>query len=458
MAVATELAVEAVELESYVEEIPDLQAHFDKLQTRLEKGGKKVQCSFQTNRGGVQRAPFWAGARVQGGAPIQQFGLGTSAPFGGDTATTPFVPAWPRGSGSTFVSMCASPIRFVNVCEISNLSQQATDGKERGLIKFSREEMDKSLLAFDNGIEAVLNRDGSGTIDQIPLTATVNNGTGPTGPQFSSIIGLNTAASIVDQQVLQVLSGIGGTNRGSFTVSFVDPVTQTVFSAGALPTGTTLGDILVVQGATGAAGSSVFGKDYWIQNGNVGTKGGVDISQFPGRFSSPTINFGGSGTIVNSTAQRVQSMRLRAMGDDYDFKNEKCFWYGNPTLGVALSGNYYNPGHTRLDEGGDRVVDTAKKYMQDTWAGEEICWSSTAEGSRFDRIVPTNFHFGELFPTRLHEWTPGNTIAPVPTNDGSMNTTYFDSTMFAYERGFNLLCPEMKEQFFLQGLPQVADA
>ena len=148
---ATELAVEAIELESFVEEIPDLQAHFDKLQTRLEKGGKKIQCSFSTNRGGVQRAPFWAGTRVQGGAPIQQFGLGTSAPIGGDSSSSPYVPAWSRGSGSNFVSMCASPLRFVNVCEISNLAQQATDGKERGLVKFSREEMDKALLAFDNG-------------------------------------------------------------------------------------------------------------------------------------------------------------------------------------------------------------------------------------------------------------------------------------------------------------------
>jgi hypothetical protein len=455
MAVATELAVEAIELESFVQEIPDLQAHFDKLQTRLEKGGKKIQCSFETQRGSTQRAPFWAGTRVQGGAPIQQFGLGTTAPIGGDTSTSTYVPAWGRGSGSKYVSMCASPIRFVNVCEISNLAQQATDGKERGLVKFSREEMDKSLLAFDNGVEAVLNRDGSGTIDTIPSTATVQI-TGGSGQQVGFISGLNTAASFVDQQVVQVLASIGGTNRGSFTISFVDPVSQTIFSAGNLPGGTTNGDILVVQGATGAAGSSVYGKDYWIQNGNVGTKAGVDISQYPGRFSSPTINFGGNGSIVNSTAQRVQSIRMRAMGDDFD-KNEKAFWYANPVQGVALSGNYYNPGITRLDEGGEKVPDVAKRIMQDTWAGEEVVWSSTAEPSRMDRIVASCFTFGELFPTRLHEWTPGNPIAAVPANDGT-GSTYWDSQMFAYERGFNLLCPEMKQQFFLQGLPIPADS
>jgi hypothetical protein len=62
MALATETAAEAIELEAWVTEIPDLQAHFDKLQTRLEKGAGKKQTSFMTNRGGTQRSPFWASA------------------------------------------------------------------------------------------------------------------------------------------------------------------------------------------------------------------------------------------------------------------------------------------------------------------------------------------------------------------------------------------------------------
>jgi len=447
MALSTELAVEAIELEAYVQEVPDLQAHFNKLRTRLEKGGKKIQVSFQTNRGGTQRAPFWAGTRVQGGAAILQ--------FGNDTATT--APIWTRGSAGKYVSMCASPVRFANVCEISNLSQQATDGKERGLVKFSREEMDKSLLAFENGIEAVLNRDGSGTID---VVGTPSSGTGSAGPTFSKITGLSNAASFVDQQVVQVFPSVGGTTRGSFTISYVDPVAQTIYSADALPStggATAAGDILVIQGATGAAGSSVYGKDYWIQNGNVGTKGGIDISQYPGRFSSPTINFNNTGTITNSTSQRIQSIRMRALGDDLA-EDSKAFWYANPVQGVALSGNYYVPGVTRLDEGGDRVPDVAKKFMQDTWAGDEVVWSSTAEPTRMDRIVPKSFTFGQLYPTRLHEWTPGNTVAAVPANTGNSTDTYYDSTMFAYEEAFNLLCPEMKFQFFLQGLPIPADS
>lgn len=450
MSLATETAVQAIELEAFVEQIADLQAHFDKLQTRLEKGGKKIQCSNQTERGSTQRSPFWAPVRVQGGAGIQQATA--------DTSSSVF--AWPRGTGSQFASFVASPVRLINVCEISNLAQEATDGKERGLVKFSREEMDKSLLAFENGVEGILNRDGSGTIDSIPSTATVNNNTG-SGAQTSSIVGMNNAASFVDQQGVLVFPSVGGGQRtGGISVpliSYVDPVAQTLYFSTALPTGTTNGDLLVVQGATGAAGSSIYGKDYWLSNGNTGTIAGLNKANFPGRLSTPTINFGGTGSIVNSTAQRVESIRMRALGDDYD-ENEAAFWYANPVQGVALSGNYYTPGYTRLDENGDRVVDTAKKYMQKTWAGREIVYSSTAEPSRMDLIVPGTFYFGELFPTRLHEWTPGNPIAAVPTNDGSGNTTYYDSQQFAYERGFNIICQDPKRNFYLQGLPVPADA
>ena len=192
MAIGTEFAVQAIELEAFVEEIADLQQHFYKLQTRLEKGGKKVQISNQTVRGTTSRSPFWVPIRVQGGAAIQQFAA--------DTSTT--VASWPRGTASQFSSYSASPVRTVNVCEISNLSQQATDGKERGLVKFSREEMDKSLLAFENGYEGILNRDGSGTIDQIPTGATVTISGGPSPSQVGSIVGLNNAASFMrDQRV-----------------------------------------------------------------------------------------------------------------------------------------------------------------------------------------------------------------------------------------------------------------
>ena len=448
MAIMNELAAEAIELDAWVEEIPDYQAHFDRFLTRLEKGAHKMDIANYTSGGGVGRQPMRVPFRAQGSSGIQQATA--------DTSSAIFI--WNRGTGSYYDGFTAAPVRLVNTCEISNLALQATDGKSRGLVKIKREELQNSLKTFDNGVEGLIHRDGSGTIDQIPATATVNNaaGGGTIGTAtYSSIVGLNTAGSFQDQQTIQVLSAVGGTNRGSFVTSYVDPVSQTIYSTTALPAGTVVGDILVVQGATGAAGSSILGKDYWLANGNVGTIGGIPKANYPGRLSTPTINFGGNGAVTNSTAQRVQAIRMRAMGDDFD-ANKSAFWLANPSQGVALSNQFYNPGITRLDEGNkENVPDMARKQMQKTVLGEDVVWASTAEPTRMDYIVPDTWYMGVLFETRLHEWTPGNTVVPVPAIGGSANQTYYDSTMFAYERGFQLVCNNPKENFYMQGLPAV---
>ena len=449
MALGTELAVQNIELETFVEKIADLQQHNNKLQTRLDRDGNKKHCSNQTARGGVQRAPFWVDTQVQGGAGIQQFAA--------DTATT--VASWPRGTAPQFVSFAASPVRLINVCEISNLAVEATSDKETGLVRYDRKAMENTLLAFENGREALLNSDGTGTIDVIPSTATISSNSG-TGAQTSYISGLPNAPRFVDQQVVQFISA-GGTNRGTATISYVDPVALTLWFSTVLPStggATQATDLIVVQGAAGTAGSSIYGKNYWINNSATGTRAGVTISNYPSRFQTPIINFGGSGSVVNSTAQRVESIRMRALGDEYD-ANEKSFWYTNPVQGVALADEFYNAGYTRLDEGGNKEVpDVARRNMQPTWAGREVVYSSTADANRMDLFVPEDWWKGELFETRLHNWTPGVTVAPVPTNDGTGTTTYFDSTMFAYECGENWICANSKRQFSIQGLPVPANS
>ncbi len=293
----TEVAVQSIELEQFVETIPDFEARFNKLDKRLVEDGNKVNISNMTLGGSTARAPMRVPFRVQGGAGISQFAA--------DTATT--VPIWQRGTGSQYRDFVAAPVRLVNTCEISNLANEATNGKERGLVKVNKEEMKQTLKSYLNGREGIINQDGSGTIDQIPTTATIANGTGPAGPQFSSIVGLNVAASFTDQQTVQVLSAVGGTNRGSFVISYVDPVAQAIYSTTALPAGTAVSDILVVQGSTGAAGASVYGKNYWIANGNVGTIAGIDKSLYPGRLSTPTINLHNQGAVTIALAQRVEA-------------------------------------------------------------------------------------------------------------------------------------------------------
>lgn len=446
MAPVTELAYEAVELEAFVDQIPDYQARFNKLQQRLMKDGKKVPISNMTTAGGVQRQPLRVPFRAQGGAGIQQ--------FASDTSST--IPMWPRGTGSTTDAFVAAPVRIINTCEISNLTQQATDGKDRGLVKVNKEEMKQTLRSFENGVEGLFNGDGSGTIASIPSTATVSSNSG-TGAQTSYISGLSTVAGFSDQQVIQVLPAVAGTARGTATISFVDPVAQTLYFSTVLPStggATQTGDILVVLGATGAAGSSIYGSKYWIANGSTGTIAGINKALYPGRLSTPTINLNNTGAVTNAMAQRIEALISRARGDgDGEDEQEDAneFYYTNPAQGVAASNNYYNPGVTRTDEGGDTVIDTAKKFMQKTMFGRPVTYSNTCDPTIIQRFNPKDWHVGVLFETRLHEWTPGNTIAPTPATTSGYS--YYDSITFGYECGLQLICADPKDQFYVQGCP-----
>lgn len=437
-----EAAYEAVELEQWgSEHLADFQQTFNKLHNLLMKKGKKVPISYQTNAGGVTRLPMRVPFRPQGGAAIQQLAAESAGS----------IPFFTRGTGSTTDGFAAGPVILVNTCEISNLAQWATDDKERGLVKVQKQELEHSLLAFNNGLEGLFNGDGSGTIDQIPTTATINNGTG-SGQSLSSIVGLNTAAGFADQQTVQVLSAIGGTNRGSFTISYTDPVTQTVFSAVALPSGTTQGDILVVQGATGAAGSSVYGIRYWNVNGNTGTVAGINKALYPSRLSTPTINLNNSGAITPAMAGRIEVLLSRAKGDEYD-EEEDSFYYMNPVQTYGISQDFYNRGYTRLDDKNmNQVPDTARKQLQKQYGGVDLYMSNSAQPNRVDRLFPKDWIVGELMETRLHDWGGGAVIAPTPVSN-TAGATYYNSIMFAYETGLQLVCQNPKGQFYIQGAP-----
>lgn len=440
-----EAAYEAVELEQWgSEHLADFQQTFNKLHNLLMKRGKKVPISYQTNAGGVTRLPMRVPFRPQGGAAISQLAAESAGS----------IPFFTRGTGSTTDGFAAGPVILVNTCEISNLAQWATEDKERGIVKVQKQEMEHSLLAFNNGLEGLFNSDGSGTIDQIPATAVVNNNTG-SGQSASSIVGLNTAAGFTDQQTVQVWSALGGTNRGTFVVSFTDPVSQTIFSATALPSGTQTGDLLLVSGASGAAGSSIYGLRYWNVNGNTGTVAGINKALYPSRLSTPTINLNNSGAITPALAGRIEVLLSRAKGDEYD-EEEDSFYYMNPAQTYGISQDFYNRGLTRLDEkngGNSEVPDLARKQLQKTYGGVELHMSNSALPTRVDRLFPKDWIVGELMETRLHDWGGGNVVVPTPAIGAGSTATYYNSIMFAYETGLQLVCQDPKGQFYIQGAP-----
>lgn len=428
-----EASVEAVELEAFSKDIPDLIFKGTSAYSLFKNRSTTIPISNVTAAGGVTRPSFRVPFRAQAGAPIAQ---GT-----GDASSLL------RGSGSTWQDFAISPIFLFSVCEISYLAQRATNGKNRGLFNVQAQEIKNSLDQAMQGIEGLINSDGSGAVDQIPSTATIVNGTGPTGPMYSSIAGLNVAACFTDQQVVQVFPSEGGTARGTFTISYSDPVSQTVFSAQALPTGTTTGDYLMVAGAGGGAGSSILGIRAWQVNSNTGTIGGINRANYPTRLSTPTINLNG-GSITPGVAQRAQVLLTLALGP----KNkaiDSAIWYCPIQQAYALSNLYYNTQITQNIEKGESVPDRARKFFPETFGGRELFTSATAQPNRVDLLLMDTWYMGEMIPLELYDFGGGMTVVPVP-DVGTTNGTYLTSHMFAYNAAFNIANSAPKAGLYIQ--------
>lgn len=419
MAPLVEAAVQAIELDAFAKDIPDLIYEGDTLYALFKKRATVIPISNVTAAGGVTRPSFRVPMRIQSGAALNQ-GTGNGDGMG-------------RGTGSQWQGMALSPVFFYSGCEITFLSRIATEGKKRGLFNVQAQELKNSLTTAQQGLEGLFNSDGSGALDQIPATATVNNNTG-TGVQTSSIVGLNVAVQFTDQQTVQVFPSVGGVSRGSFTISYVDGVSNTIYSSQALPAGTAVGDFLMVNGAAGSAGSSLMGIRAYQVNSNTGTLNGLSRASFPGRLSTPTINLNGAA-VSNGTPTRIMTLMGRALGPESESLKDVVYYCG-PDQGAAIQNLYYNVLIANAQEvKGDHTVDMTKKFFPKTWGGHELIVGWNALPGRIDAFCPSTWYLGEMLPLELYDFGGGVTVAPVPD---IVNGGYLTSSIFYYVAALNL--------------------
>jgi len=416
-----EAAVEAVELDAFAKEIPDLVFHGTTAYSLFKAEATNIPVSNQSSAGGATRPSFRVPFRVQAGAPIAQ-GTGNADSMG-------------RGTGSQWASFALAPVYLFNVCEISWLAQASTDSKQKGLFAVKAQEMKNSLDAAMQGIEGLINADGSGMIDQIPATAVIVLNGGTPAAQTASIVGMNVAVAFTDQQVVTFYS-VGGVKRtlgtSQATISYADGPSQTLFFSTPLPGDVVITDYIVVSGASFSlnGNASLLGIRAWDVNSNVGTIGGLNRNAYPGRLSTPTINLAGAA-ITPGLAQRAEVLLGRALGPDAD-SIKSGIWYGPPEQAFAQSNLMYNVQIANAqDIKGDKTLDMSKKFFADTFGGRKYHKSWTAIPSRMDLLVMDNWYIGELSPLELYDFGGGNVVAAVPDSAGGAQGSYLTSHMFA---------------------------
>jgi hypothetical protein len=437
-----EAAVESIEIDAFAEKIPNLVYAGTTTYSLFKRSAHTIKVSNETAAGGVARPSFRIPFRVQGGSPLAQ-GTGN-----GDSLY--------RGSGSQWAAFAISPVFVYNVCEITWLSQQATDSKAKGLFEVKAQEMTNSLNVAMQGLEGLFNADGSGMLDQIPAAAVINNNTLPLGAggPASSIVGMNIAAAFTDQENVTVYpSETSASPRGSFTISYTDVVSQTLYSNQALPAGTTNLDYLFIFNGTtssGAAAATILGIRAWQVNSATGVIGGLSRNLFGGRLSTPTIALNAAPT--PGLAQRTLTLLGRALGPNNE-AIKSMLWHTDPTVGYAISNEYYNiqVPNSQAYKGGDATPDLAFKMFQAKFGGYDLHISWNALPGRLDGLVLDNWYIGELEPLELYDFGGGDVVAPVP-DIGTTNGSYLTSHMFSYVTCLNLVDAAPKQGIYVTNI------
>ena len=429
-----EAAVQGVEIETWAKQIPDLVYSGKTLYNRFKKGVKtyptaNITAAPNTAGSMSQRPAFRVPMRVQSGATIVQ-GTGDGDSLG-------------RGSGSQWISGDIQPIFVFAGCEISYLSQIATAGKNRGMVSVRAQELKNSLDTFMRGIEALFQGDSSGMLDQIPTTALVQSGTGggaAGSPTYSAIVGLNNANQFQDQQLVQVFPSEGGTARGSFRISYADGVTNTIYSTGLLPAGTTTGDYLMVAGSSGAIGGSIAGIRTYQVTGNTGSVLGLTRANFPGRLSTPNINLN-NNPVNPGVPYRAEILIGRGLGEEAEEMDDFA-WYGGPGQRYQITQMYQNVLIANAQEvKGDEALDMVKKNMITTFGGREYIEGYNAVPGRIDGLCFPSWGIVEMVEPSLYPFGDGVTTMPVPDPNGQ---GYLSSSIFYYNAALNLFNSNMK--------------
>jgi hypothetical protein len=343
------------------------------------------------------------------------------------------------GSGITLDFGTITPVYFSQAVQYSKLAEISTDSNEKAIESIASLNLKRAMDQFNTNIEALLQGDGSGTLDTV-VSATSG---------ASSTIVVSNPNQFYDGQTIQVFPSVGGTSRGSVTITSVDVAAKTLNFGTTLPStggATAAGDILVVAGSTGAAASSLLGIKYFQLDSNVGTVLGLNRATYPGKLRTPHVACGNQSLTQAFARQALQKMRS-ALGADTPFQQE-LIWH----MGLDMEAAWEDVGLVvsqviQNQVTGNSSVDMLKHDAPKTMAGRPVVASIHATPGRIDGICLKNWGRVENKPIDFLEFG-GQTLFPTYGGSGGLNA----STIFYLWTGMNIYNANVRAGTFIDGV------
>lgn len=312
------------------------------------------------------------------------------------------------GRGAAIVPARAqtSAAFFEAATEMTDLSMWATDSANKAVADYAKRNMEKQTQQFRNLFESLLNSDSTaaGVFDSITSIA-------------GNAIGVNNANMFQGQKDFQVLPAVGQPSRGSLSILNVDVNAKLIYVSGVIPPGTTVGDVLVLDGSPGIAGSSLQSIASNHLDLNTGSWLNLPRASFPGQLKTPHVAMNGFALTPSSVKLGLNYLRrvlpadmvpeiLFHMGFDQDQALENYAYLANPTI-------VWN------QVKGDRNIDMVKGESADTLAGHPKLVSKQARPGRVDALVLSNIFRAEIRAAGPLE-RGGQTLFQTYGNDGGL--------------------------------------
>ncbi len=332
------------------------------------------------------------------------------------------------GQGSSFTTdfYTLVPVYPFAAWQYTKLTEITTNNDTKAIENYGTRTMKEAMSEFGVLMEALLNTDGSNTLDTIV-----------SGGGTAQLTVLN-AQMFRDNNDYDVWSALSGTFRGTITVQSVDTINNQLNLVSAVVSNgpTQNNDLLLVNGSSGVAGTGFLGLKYYHVASNTGSIGGLGRAAYPGKLNTPTVNFNNQ-SLTPAKARLMLAQLQAAMGiaaaDDTDLvwnmnTDMVAAWENTGLIVTSVIQNQLS---------GSNSIDMLKKSPPKTLAGRPIVGNGKgslhATPSRIDG-VPLKYLFRvENQPIDFYE-VAGQTSFPAYGASGGLAS----STMFYIWTGVNL--------------------
>ena len=408
----------ALQLEKVRDKVPLLYERDDVLLTMIQQRGDVERVSSRNMRLPLQIRP--------GGK------AGLANMDGGDLG---------RGSGTVYDVAQVTPVFFRHAVEITKLVEYASNAPEKAIENAAKREVKNAMFQFRAFLDKVMQTNGNGVLGTVGSITTTGLPAG-VAAQFG-MAKPPGAQLFYYNQTVQVYDPTLTTNRGSANVLLVDPF-NSLIQVDALPTGTSVNDLIVHDGLTGAQPTSLFGILYHQTNATTGTWLNLNRATYPVELATPVVN--GNNSAITPGAVRLAINKVRkALGSNqvskliaYTALEQEHQW---EQLGVTIS--------QIIKEGaGGRASDldllfTGEKSM----AGVPIKSSINANQTRVDFLDLS--HWGRAVMQDIDFYdVGGQTVFPIYGASGGISAAY----IFYFVTGFQVWNESPRSGAFINNL------